>query len=126
MKEAMAVRPRFDRYGFPGGEEPRRAGRDPDEARAAEVIAEGGRDARPGEIPERLCKASVRLLPVSGGSVSLCSDRKPVQRGGSSAQARGLAGIQAPVGDGPGLDAVRVAAPVLAAALRAGGDARRW
>src|SRR3954452_24142007 len=117
MKEAMAVRPRFDRYGFPGGEEPRRAGRDPDEVRAAEVIAEGVRDARPGEIPERLCKAAVRLLPVSGASVSLCSDGMPVQRGASSAQAARLAEIQATVGDGPGLDAVRVGAPVLAADL---------
>lgn len=131
------MRPPHDRCGFPGGD-PRPGGdgsrpggpqgptgHDPDRAGAAEMIAEGVRDARPGEIPERLCGVAVRLLAVAGASVSLCGEGMPVRLGASGEEAAQLAEIQATVGDGPCFDAVREGIPVLAPDLT-GRDARRW
>ncbi|WP_443044429.1 GAF and ANTAR domain-containing protein [Streptomyces sp. NBC_00366] len=137
----MVVRPEDDRYGFFGGAlrpdgeghrtsghgaRARRTERDPDRLRTAEVIAEGVRDAQPGEIPARLCGVAVTLLPVVGASVSLRSDGMSVQLGASSDQASYLAELQATLGDGPFLYASEAGAPVLACDLTAGRDARRW
>ena len=131
------MRPRHDRYGFPGdprsgGDDPCFSGRDvrnerpADQEGAVDVIAEGIRDARPGEIPFRLCRAAVQLLPVSGASVCLRSNGVPVRLGASSAEASHVAEIQATLGDGPCVRAAEVGVPVLASDLTAGRDARRW
>ncbi|MFJ9543517.1 ANTAR domain-containing protein [Streptomyces sp. NPDC101225] len=83
------------------------------------------RDARPPELPDRLCAVAVRLLPVAGASVSLHSGGVPVRFGVSGERAARLADIQATLGEGPCLDAVRDGAPVLAPDL-SGRDAHRW
>lgn len=130
---------RGDRYGFPGadpradgGDAPRSYRRDartqcdPDLVTTAEVIAEGVRAARPADIPARLCRAAVTLLPVVGASVSLRSAGMSLPLGASSRQAAHLAEIQTTLGDGPFRYAAQVAAPVLASDLTAGRDVRRW
>jgi hypothetical protein len=94
--------------------------------RAADVIAEGVRGAQPVEIPGRLCRVAVKLLPVIGASVSLRSDGMPVQLSASSDRAAHLSEVQATLGDGPCMYAARTGAPVLASDLTAGRDARRW
>jgi GAF domain-containing protein len=144
VKEAVAVRSRDDRQGAPGDKPGRHcaAGGGPgrprlsdtdagpelgrDRVRAVDVIAEGVRDAEPREIPGRLCGVAVELLPVVGASVALHSDGMPVQLSASSEQAARVAEIQATLGDGPCVYAVRSGAPVLATDLTAGRDARRW
>ncbi|MFD5569916.1 GAF and ANTAR domain-containing protein [Streptomyces cadmiisoli] len=98
---------------------------EPDRAWAADAIAEGVRGAGPGEIPKRLCHVAVRLLPVSGASVSLCSGGMPVPLGAGDERAALLMEIQATLGDGPCLHAARTGAPVIAADL-SGRDAHRW
>lgn len=132
------MRPDADRFGFPGddpghgGDDGRRSGReggngrDPERARAAAVIAEKVRGARPVEIPGRLCAAAVRLLPVIGASVSLRSDGLPVRIGASSDKASYLAELQATIGDGPCVTASEAGAPVLACDLTGGRDLQRW
>ncbi|MEU9228537.1 GAF and ANTAR domain-containing protein [Streptomyces massasporeus] len=129
----MVVRPRDDPRGAsdgdggaPGHGRVGGAGRDPDGARAADVIARGVRGAEPGEVPGRLCEVAVELLPVIGASVSLRSEGMPVQLSASSAQAAHLAQIQATLGDGPCQSAVEDGAPVLACDLTTGRDAGRW
>ncbi|MCX5422256.1 GAF and ANTAR domain-containing protein [Streptomyces sp. NBC_00078] len=137
----MVVRPEDDRHGFYGGD-PRPAGegfrsvghdacsgrteRDPDRLRTAEVIAAGVHDAQPAQIPARLCRVAVTLLPVVGASVSLRSDGMSVRLGASSDQASYLAELQTTLGDGPFLYASEAAAPVLACDLTAGRDVCRW
>ncbi|WP_373566933.1 GAF domain-containing protein [Streptomyces griseicoloratus] len=98
----------------------------PDVAGAAEVIAEGVRDAPPGEVPGRLCEMAVRLLPVTGASVSLRGEGVPVRLCTSGERAAYLAEIQTTLGDGPCVRAAETGAPVLACDLTAGADAGRW
>ncbi|MFF4505466.1 GAF and ANTAR domain-containing protein [Streptomyces sp. NPDC001401] len=97
-----------------------------DAVRAIDVIAEVVRDARPGEIPARLCAVAVKLLPVVGASVSLRCNGMPIRLGASSAEASYLAEVQATLGDGPCLSASQAGAPVLACDLTAGRDVGRW
>ena len=97
-----------------------------DAVRAADVIAEVVRDARPRDIPARLCAVAVKLLPVVGASVSLRSDGMPIRLGASSPLAAHLAEAQATLGDGPCLYASQIGAPVLACDLTAGRDMHRW
>lgn len=87
---------------------------------------EGVRGAPPDELPMRLCAVAVRLLPVTGASVSLRVDGMPVGLSASDEAAARVAEVQATVGDGPGREAVAVGAPVLASDLTRGADARRW
>ncbi|GAA4065061.1 GAF and ANTAR domain-containing protein [Streptomyces shaanxiensis] len=95
-------------------------------AGAADAIADGVRDVGPGDIPARLCDVAVRLLPVTGASVSLHSDGMPVQLGANNAQAAYVTEIQATLGDGPCQSAAESGAPVLACDLTAGRDVLRW
>lgn len=97
-----------------------------DAVRAADVIAEMVREARPREIPARLCAVAVKLLPVVGASVSLRSVGMPIRLGASSALAAHLAEAQATLGDGPCLYASQIGTPVLACDLTAGRDMLRW
>ncbi|SDO07980.1 ANTAR domain-containing protein [Streptomyces sp. cf386] len=110
------MRPRDEHRGEWGRE---RAG-------AADAIAEGVRDVGPGDIPARLCDVAVRLLPVTGASVSLHTDGMPVQLGASNAQAAYVTEIQATLGDGPCQSAAASGAAVLACDLTAGRDVLRW
>lgn len=100
--------------------------RDRDRERITDVIAQEVRDAEPGEVPERLCAAAVRLLPVSGASVSLRGEGMPVPLSASSERAAHLMEVQATLGDGPCLRAAETGAAVFASDLTAGRDASRW
>ncbi|MFF3502281.1 GAF and ANTAR domain-containing protein [Streptomyces sp. NPDC003247] len=100
--------------------------RDRDRERITDVIAQEVRDAEPGEVPERLCAAAVRLLPVSGASVSLRGDGMLVPLSASSELAAHLMEVQATLGDGPCQRAADTGAPVFASDLTAGRDAGRW
>ncbi|MFH8802336.1 GAF and ANTAR domain-containing protein [Streptomyces sp. NPDC017936] len=100
--------------------------REQDRERIADVIAQEVRDAEPGEVPERLCAAAVRLLPVSGASVSLRGEGMPVPLSASGARAAYLMEVQATLGDGPCLRAAETGAPVFASDLTTGRDASLW
>jgi GAF domain-containing protein len=100
--------------------------RDRDRKRITDVIAQEVQNAEPGEVPERLCAAAVRLLPVSGASVSLRGEGMPVPLSASSERAAHLMEMQATLGDGPCLRAAETGAPVFACDLTAGRDASRW
>ncbi|MEU6140231.1 GAF and ANTAR domain-containing protein [Streptomyces sp. NPDC047081] len=97
-----------------------------DRIHAAEVVAEEMRGARPEEVPARLCRLAVRLLPVNGASVSLRSDGAAVRIGASGEDAVHLAEVQSTLGDGPCQAACLAGEPVLASNLTAGRDAGRW
>lgn len=139
-KEAKAVR-RDDGEGVAGGDpgprgsaggETRLPGENTDRerrfarVRPADLIAEETRGAPPAEVPGRLCAAAVKLLPVTGATVSLCSDGMPVQLSSSSEKAAHLAEVQATLGDGPCVHAAEAGVPVLACDLTGGQDVRRW
>ncbi|MGW3724447.1 GAF and ANTAR domain-containing protein [Streptomyces sp. NPDC000851] len=98
---------------------------EPEPAWAADAIADGVRGDDPGEIPGRVCRVAVRLLPVTCAGVSLCSDGMPVPLSASDARAAYLMEVQATLGEGPCLHAARTGAPVIAADLE-GRDADRW
>ncbi|MFC7813382.1 GAF and ANTAR domain-containing protein [Streptomyces sp. NPDC057367] len=98
----------------------------PDGTRAAEEIAAQVRGAPPGEVPGRLCRTAVRLLPVTGASASLRGEGVPVRLCASGDRASYLAEIQATLGDGPCVSAAEAGAPVLARDLASGADAGRW
>ncbi|MFJ8113716.1 GAF and ANTAR domain-containing protein [Streptomyces sp. NPDC096132] len=100
--------------------------RDRDRERIAAVIADAVRGAEPGEVPGRLCAAAVRLLPVTGASVSLCGEGMPVPLSASSERAAHLMEVQATLGDGPCLRAAETGVPVFASDLTSGRDAVRW
>ncbi|WP_307852051.1 GAF and ANTAR domain-containing protein [Streptomyces sp. b94] len=97
-----------------------------DRARAAEVIAAQVRGAPPDEVPGRLCRTAVRLLPVTGASASLRGEGVPVRLCASGDRATYLAELQATLGDGPCVSAAESGAPVLVCDLTAGADAGRW
>ncbi|WP_308122133.1 GAF and ANTAR domain-containing protein [Streptomyces sp. TRM70350] len=99
---------------------------EPEQARAADAIADGVRGAEPGEIPHRLCRVAVRLLPVARASVSLCNEGMPVPLSASDDRAAYLMEVQATLGEGPCLHAARTGAPVIASDLAGGRDADRW
>ncbi|MDG9726465.1 MULTISPECIES: GAF and ANTAR domain-containing protein [unclassified Streptomyces] len=107
------------------------SGRSPDGERAAEVIAAEViaaevRGVPPGEVPGRLCRVAVRLLPVTGASASLRGEGVPVRLCASGDRASYLAEIQSTLGDGPCVSAAESGAPVLARDLTAGADVGRW
>ncbi|MEU7055541.1 GAF and ANTAR domain-containing protein [Streptomyces sp. NPDC046197] len=82
-------------------------------------------DAR--RAPELLCRACMRLLPVSGASVSLSGGPGVSATWcASNDVAFRLAEVQYTLGDGPCQTALDRAAPVLATDLTRGPDVRRW
>jgi hypothetical protein len=97
-----------------------------DRDRIAALIAEEVRDAEPREVPERLCAAAVRLLPVNGASVSMWGEGMPVPLSASSERAVHLMEVEATLGDGPCTRAAETGTPVFASDLTAGRDASRW
>ncbi|MEV7618420.1 GAF and ANTAR domain-containing protein [Streptomyces sp. NPDC089799] len=79
------------------------------------------------DTPAALCRACVDLLDVTGASVSLGGDNDAQTLWWSSDPVAGqLAETQYTLGDGPCRSALELAAPVLAADLTGGADARRW
>ncbi|WP_210573803.1 GAF and ANTAR domain-containing protein [Streptomyces sp. GESEQ-4] len=117
----VTVRPRNERHGgSAGGEGPRQ--RDP----TARVIGEEVRGARPAEVPGRLCAVAVRLVDVTGATVSLHGGGMPVQLCASDELAERLTEIQATLGEGPCLSAAQDGAAVFAEDLAGEEGARRW
>ncbi|WP_260614101.1 ANTAR domain-containing protein [Streptomyces sp. WAC07061] len=79
------------------------------------------------DTPAALCRACVDILDVTGASVSLSGDSDAQTLWWSSDPVAGrLAEAQYTLGDGPCRSALALAAPVLAADLTRGIDARRW
>ncbi|MFG2604129.1 GAF and ANTAR domain-containing protein [Streptomyces sp. NPDC048514] len=97
--------------------------------RVGETLAAAARGAGddPQRVPGALCEACVRLLPITGSSVSL-SGGKGVRITWCSSDrvAARLAELQYTVGDGPGQTALEQGSPVIAADLTQGFDVRRW
>ncbi|WP_062644951.1 GAF and ANTAR domain-containing protein [Streptomyces maremycinicus] len=97
-----------------------------DRDQIAGVIAEETRGAGPREVPQRLCDAVLKLLPVSGASMSLRGDGMPVPLSASGERAAFVMEMQVSLGDGPSLEAAATGAVVCAADLLSGRDAARW
>ncbi|OIJ96240.1 hypothetical protein BIV25_19650 [Streptomyces sp. MUSC 14] len=79
------------------------------------------------QVPEALCRACVRLLPVTGASVSISGG--PIARAiwcATGRVAARLAEAQYTLGEGPCQAALGTAGPVLAADLAEEPDSRRW
>ncbi|MGW2726187.1 GAF and ANTAR domain-containing protein [Streptomyces sp. NPDC001494] len=97
--------------------------------RVSDALAAAARAVRddPQRMPEALCKACVRLLPVTGASVSISGGRGvQVTWCASDRVAARLAELQYTLGDGPCQTALDQGTPVIAADLTAGRDTRRW
>ncbi|MFD7980921.1 GAF and ANTAR domain-containing protein [Streptomyces sp. NPDC059071] len=88
---------------------------------AGSMVGTSGIDA-----PAALCRACVDLLDVTGASVSLTGGDAQTLWWSSDPVAAQLAEAQYTLGDGPCQSALAMTAPVLAADLSAGTDARRW
>ncbi|MFJ8827479.1 ANTAR domain-containing protein [Streptomyces sp. NPDC102467] len=96
--------------------------------RIVATLSDSVRAVPTAEVPASLCKAVLGLLPVTGLSVQV--------RGGGSgmsvvlcasdATAAHLTELQYTLGEGPAVESARLRAPVLAADLTQGADARRW
>lgn len=79
------------------------------------------------DTPAALCRACVDLLDITGASVSLSGGHDTQTLWWSSDPVAGqLAEAQYTLGDGPCQSALALTAPVLAADLTGGTDARRW
>ncbi|GAA0316443.1 ANTAR domain-containing protein [Streptomyces polychromogenes] len=77
------------------------------------------------EVPARLCGALLNLLPVTGLALNLTAGKTyTTTLCATDATATRLADIQFTLGEGPGVRAAEVFAPVLAPDLSS--DARRW
>ncbi|SEG87257.1 GAF domain-containing protein [Actinacidiphila yanglinensis] len=109
------------------GREPERP-LEPDNIRAfARVFTDAVTDEDPQDVPVLLCRACVRLLDVSGASVSLSDGATPAVLWWSSDEVAGqLAEAQYTLGEGPCTTALAQVAPVLAEDLRRAPDASRW
>ncbi|MFJ8130094.1 GAF and ANTAR domain-containing protein [Streptomyces hydrogenans] len=95
--------------------------------RLSRVLADSLADTAGVDTPAVLCRACVDLLDVTGASVSLSGDAETRMVWWSSDPvAARLAEAQYTLGDGPCQSALALTAPVLAADLAQGTDARRW
>jgi hypothetical protein len=95
--------------------------------RISEILGTAARGVDVRRVPAALCHACLGLLPISGASVSISGG--PGVRAtwcASDSTAARLAEAQYTLGDGPCQTALDHAAPVLAADLGRGPDARRW
>ncbi|MFG2120951.1 GAF and ANTAR domain-containing protein [Streptomyces sp. NPDC048710] len=107
-----------------GGVPPEAEGR----SRVGAALAAAARGAGdPRRVPVALCTACVRLLPVTGASVSLSGGRGiRVTWCASDRVAARLAELQYTVGEGPCQTALDEGAPVFAADLAGRRDTCRW
>lgn len=94
----------------------------------ADELAGCVRGASPHNVPARLCEVCLRLLPVSGVSLSVTGDGSGMRATlcASDEVAAQLAEIQYTLGEGPCVQAGDLRAPVFAADLTDGPDSRRW
>ncbi|MGQ4414286.1 GAF and ANTAR domain-containing protein [Streptomyces sp. SAS_269] len=95
----------------------------------SDALAAAAREVRndPQRMPEALCAACARLLPVTGASVSISGGRGiQMTWCASDRVAARLAELQYTLGDGPCHTALEQGAPVIAADLTGGRDTRRW
>ncbi|MEX3105491.1 MULTISPECIES: GAF and ANTAR domain-containing protein [unclassified Streptomyces] len=102
---------------------------DVERARVTSELIAGVRGLPASEVPEALCRACVSLLPVASGlSVSVLGDSADmgVVLCASDSVAARLAEIQYTLGEGPGMEAVRLRAPVFATDLTRPPATRRW
>ncbi|MDQ0685094.1 hypothetical protein QFZ66_004492 [Streptomyces sp. B4I13] len=90
------------------------------------VVARETGDAVAQDVPQRLCDAVLKLLPVSGASVSLRGEGMPVPLGASGESAAYVLEMEVTLGDGPGLEAAETGAVVVAPDLTSSRDAGRW
>jgi hypothetical protein len=92
-----------------------------------EALAEAVEGVEPGSATaDRLCHACVELLAVDGAAISLMhAGRTQGTFGSSSARSRQLDEYQFTFGEGPCVDSLRQAQPVLVPDLGAA-DERRW
>ncbi|TVZ97652.1 ANTAR domain-containing protein [Streptomyces sp. BK340] len=97
-------------------------------SRVGAALAAAARGAGdPWRVPDALCRACVRLLPVTGASVSLSGGRGiRVTWCASDQVAARLAELQYTVGEGPCQTALDQGAPVFAADLAGRRDTCRW
>ncbi|MEU5631174.1 GAF and ANTAR domain-containing protein [Streptomyces rishiriensis] len=95
-------------------------------SRVAEVIGRETRGAGPREVPQRLCDAAVKLLPVDDAGVALCGEGMSVPLGASGQRAADVMELEVTLGDGPGLEAALTGSPVCARDLSSRRDACRW
>ncbi|MGW2746638.1 GAF and ANTAR domain-containing protein [Streptomyces sp. NPDC001450] len=97
-------------------------------SRVGAVLTAAARGAGdPRRVPGALCAACVRLLPVTGASVSISGGRGiRVTWCASDRLAARLAELQYTVGDGPCQTALDQGAPVFAADLAGRRDTCRW
>ncbi|WP_416968052.1 GAF and ANTAR domain-containing protein [Streptomyces sp. 4F14] len=98
-------------------------------ARVTHELIAGVQGLPASQVPEALCRACVALLPVASGlSVSVLGDSTDigVVLCASDDVAARLAEIQYTLGEGPGMEAVRLRAPVFAADLTSPPATRRW
>ncbi|MFJ8940396.1 GAF and ANTAR domain-containing protein [Streptomyces sp. NPDC102365] len=87
------------------------------------------RDVPPALVPRALCRVCASLLPdVAGLSLSVLGQETGmnVVLFATDEVAGHLAEIQYTLGDGPGVEAVRLRAPVFAPDVTLGADVRRW
>jgi hypothetical protein len=97
------------------------------DVRAVAALSAALTGPEPTQVPARLCAVCADLLPVSGASVSLSGgDASRALWWSSDRTAGQLAEAQYTFGDGPCQRALDLVAPVLAADLTRGADARRW
>ncbi|WP_329276614.1 GAF and ANTAR domain-containing protein [Streptomyces sp. NBC_01451] len=103
-------------------------GDDPwDRQHVTDALARASRGPGTRQVPAALCQATLRLLPVTGVSVSLgAGNSVRALWCASDETAARIAEAQYTLGDGPCRAALELAAPVLAADLTGGPDARRW
>ncbi|MFF1543135.1 GAF and ANTAR domain-containing protein [Streptomyces sp. NPDC058291] len=99
---------------------------DQERIRVAGAVAREMRGAGPWEVPQRLCDAAVRLLPVDDAGVALRGEGMPVPLGASGRRAADVMEIEVDLGDGPGLEAAATGSPVFARDLASCRDACRW
>ncbi|MFJ5033821.1 ANTAR domain-containing protein [Streptomyces sp. NPDC088560] len=95
--------------------------------RGIEVLASAGKGVDTQQVPEVLCRACVRLLPVSGASVSISGG--PTARAmwcASDRVAARLAEVQYTLGEGPCQTALGAVGPVLAVDLAEDPGSGRW
>ncbi|MEU9205951.1 GAF and ANTAR domain-containing protein [Streptomyces sp. NPDC048332] len=98
-----------------------------DVGRFSDALARATAEESEVAVPAALCQACVDLLDITGASISLQGEGDARVLWWSSSEVAGqLAEAQYTLGDAPCQSAVDLVAPVLAADLTQGPDARRW
>jgi hypothetical protein len=99
-----------------------------EQCRVADTLAEALRGVPPEDAPATMCRLCLRLLPITGVSVSLqgAGTGTDTLLCASDSVAAQLAEIQYTLGEGPCLQARTLQAPVFASDLLDAQQVRRW